>query len=309
MDELNRNTYIGGGDAAAIMGCNPYRSILEVYLNKTMNLESQDISDQLPVQVGCALESLIIDRFEKDNDVTVLDRQGCPVNADYPFIAGHIDGAFIDKNGKYVLLEIKTTSAFLSKEWDENTNDLPIHYLYQVYHYFACEPRFDYAVVSCLIGNSKIKNIIIERDQEIVDALIEREKEFWQMVQDKTPPQVTRATDINVMKRLYNDPVDNAIDITSVKTTDIAQELLSVQSTIKELEIKEDILKANLQAEIKENTEARAGKYYITWKAQSTTKLDTKALQSAEPDIAKKYMKTTISRVFRIKELKDGNSR
>jgi len=301
---LVRGTYIGGGDAGAIMGTDPHRSILEVYLNKTNELEKKDISKLIPVRVGKRLEDLVVELFEEETGYKINNRQLEICNAEHQFIAGHIDGDFIDGEGRVVLFEAKTTSAYMNKNWDEESNELPMAYFYQVHHYLACHPEYEYAMACVLIGNTNIKIITIDRNPDITTELIKRECEFWQMVQEHTPPEVTRASDINVMKRLYPEGEDEQLDITSEDAIEAASTLMSAQAEAKALEEIIDTMKAKLQSKMKEADKAFAGDYSMTWKSQTRNTLDTKALKEAHPDIAAKFNRESSSRVFLIKKIK-----
>ena len=48
--------------------------------------------------------------------------------------------------------------------------------------------RFAYLAV--LIGSSDYRQVIIERDDEVIAVIIEKLKEFWKMVETNTPPSV-----------------------------------------------------------------------------------------------------------------------
>ena len=60
----NRMNYIGGSEASAIIGCNPYMSNVELYMLKTGQTEQEDISDKPYVQYGISAEPLIRNIFK-----------------------------------------------------------------------------------------------------------------------------------------------------------------------------------------------------------------------------------------------------
>ena len=59
-----------------------------------------------------------------------------------------------------------------------------------------------------------------------------------------------------------------------------------------------DALKERIRAAMGENDTVTAGEYKITNKAVSSSRLDSVALKKALPEIAAKFMKTTVSRRF-----------
>ena len=60
--------------------------------------------------------------------------------------------------------------------------------------------RFAYLAV--LIGSSDYRQVIIERDDEVIAVIIEKLKEFWKMVETNTPPSV-RGMDNKLLTSLY----------------------------------------------------------------------------------------------------------
>lgn len=78
------------------------------------------------------------------------------------------------------------------------------------------------------------------------------------------------------------------------------QELRQLQALIEEAEAEAETIKDAIKASMTaQNTdELRAGEYKITWKAITSSRLDTAALKTALPDVAERFTKTTTSRRF-----------
>ena len=96
----------------------------------------------------------------------------------------NLDGTCIHPTLGECIFEAKTSSAYRIDEWKET---IPDEYMLQVQHYMSVT-GFPGAYVAVLIGGNTFKWYFIERDEELISMLIELEYEFWEHVQNKTPP-------------------------------------------------------------------------------------------------------------------------
>jgi putative phage-type endonuclease len=189
-----RKLGIGGSDVAIIFGMSSYKTPYQLYLDKT---EEDKIDNEMTeVQYwGNVLEPLIIKEFEKRNNVNVV-KENTIVHPFHQFMRANIDGFIPEWNS---VLEIKTSVQFKSDEWgEEGTDQIPIQYLLQVAHYCSCL-NADNAHIAVLIGGSKYKQYLYERNFELEDKIIDACKYFWHCVQNKIPPEPINITDIKLM--------------------------------------------------------------------------------------------------------------
>lgn len=190
-----RKNYIGGSDLGAIAGLNPYRTALDVYLEKI----NPDIATEIKTDAtywGTALEPLIAAEYEKrtGNLVTDTNRFSCFVrHKEHHFLACNID-AWIGEND-YVL-ECKTAGFSKAKEWGEvGTDQIPESYLVQVAYYAAiCDvPKVDIAV---LIGGQDFRIYTYERSKELEEKLIKIACNFWHNhIEKRIPPKCVNTKD------------------------------------------------------------------------------------------------------------------
>lgn len=110
-----RKAGIGGSDAAAILGMTPWKSPYQLWLEKTGEVEAEDISTKEVVHFGHVLEQVVADEFCQRADKLVR-RCGVYRMKDYPFIQGSFDRLLV---GEDAGLECKTTNSFARNEWDE----------------------------------------------------------------------------------------------------------------------------------------------------------------------------------------------
>lgn len=76
------------------------------------------------------------------------------------------------------------------------------------------------------------------------------------------------------------------------------RELRELQALIEEAQAEAETIKDELKAHMGEAEEVRAGEYKLTYKTVTSTRLDTKALTAALPEVAKRFSKTTTTRRF-----------
>lgn len=76
------------------------------------------------------------------------------------------------------------------------------------------------------------------------------------------------------------------------------RELRQLQSLIEEAEAEAETIKDAIKAEMGQNEVLRAGEYTITYKPIKTTRLDARALKTALPDVATRFMVETTTRRF-----------
>ncbi len=79
-----------------------------------------------------------------------------------------------------------------------------------------------------------------------------------------------------------------------------ARELRQLQQLIEEAQAQAEAeaIKDQIKAHMGEAEEMRAGEYKITWKPVTSSKLDSKALKAAAPELVERFTKTTTARRF-----------
>lgn len=77
-----------------------------------------------------------------------------------------------------------------------------------------------------------------------------------------------------------------------------ARELRQLQALIEEAQAEAEAIKDAIKAAMGDSEAIQAGEYRITWKAVTTTRIDTTALKKALPDVAERFMKETTTRRF-----------
>lgn len=292
-----RRSGIGGSDIGAILGVSPYKTALDIYLSKTTE-QPEKQGDWL--YWGHALETPIIARFENDHGVKVQHAPPLFRHSEYDWALANVDGLILDENGHpTAILEIKTASAFKSGEWgEESTDEVPLTYIAQVQWYmWICGLQTAYIAV--LIGGQIYRDYRIDRDQELIDLMIEKAKDFWENhVLKGIPPEPQNGAQVQT---LY--PQDNG------EAIEADTDALTAFNELKTLKAQADELKAQI-AEKEDTIKLKIGNAAMltlngaplaTWKTQTSRRFDSIAFKAAQPELYKQFQKESETRVLRLK--------
>lgn len=280
---------IGGTDAAAILGMNPWKSAYQVWLEKTGQVKVLDISDSEPVYFGTLLEQVVADEFCRREHKKVK-KCGMYASKKHPFMTASFDRLVM---GEEAGLECKTTNAFNKSEWDEGK--IPPQYYVQCQHYMMVSglPRW---YIACLVGGNHFVSWVIERDEDDIAALEAAEVEFWGKVQNHTLPDIDGSQSCtealrNKFKGGQVEPI--LLPGESVKLLNRYDELKALKAEI-ETESKEiqnklcAMLGDNEIGFVGEGEDARK----VSWKTVAgRTTIDSKKLKAEMPDVYEKYSK------------------
>ncbi|MEG2789251.1 MAG: YqaJ viral recombinase family protein [Romboutsia sp.] len=209
-----RRVGIGGSDASSVLGLNPYRSSVSVYLEKVdyvngINLPSlkEDANEvSYKMELGIKLEEFVAREFSLKTGKKVRNVNGILKNDKYPFAIANIDRAVV---GEKAFLECKVTNSYSKKLWKE---EVPIHYQIQVFHYMAITGA-THCYVAVLIGNEELVIHKLERDEDVINQIMELEKMFWdKCVLGGNLPAPDGSEDYSkVLKGFYKDSRDEEV--------------------------------------------------------------------------------------------------
>lgn len=294
--EAMRNIGIGGSDASTIAGINRWKSPYQLWLEKTRQIEPEDISDNEYVYWGTALEQLVADRFCELTRKKVR-KCGMMQSLTHEFMLANVDRLVVGENAG---LECKTANGFKAKEWEGD--NVPDSYYLQCQHYMAvtgCDKWY----IACLIGGNHFVWKEIPRNEEDITALIEAEMAFWEdNVKVGLMPDVdgSKSCSQALAERFPGGLADDIVLPENAETllTEI-DELQEVESRIKE---QVETKKNQLKTMIGDHEVAYAGERKVTWKTQAgRVTVDSKKLKAEMPDVYEKYSKQgNPIRVFKI---------
>ena len=289
-----RKQGIGGSDAGAVCGVNPYSSPMKVFQDKTSD-ETEEIDNEA-VRQGNDLEDYVAQRFMEATGKKVRRSNVMYCNEEYPFMIADVDRLVI---GEDAGLECKTVSAYNEDKW--KNGEIPLHYILQCYHYMAVTGKKVWYLAAVILGREFICKKLVW-DDELIGSLIEAEKSFWH---NNIVPRIMPEPDGSEVC----DAVLGQYFHTTRKESEIALEgfdekLGRREKILAQIEkLKEE--KRKIEQEVKlfmqDNERASSEKYRVLWSSVDTTRFDTKQFKKDRPELYKDYAQTSSSRRFQVK--------
>lgn len=261
----DRSKYLGGTDCAAVLGLSRYKTVWEIWAEKTGRIEPTDISQKLSVRLGHKLEQTVADLFMEETGKKVVRKNDTMYHRKYPFLGVNLDRRVV---GEDAVLECKTANSRYAAQWDEE--EIPIEYLCQVNHQLLVTGA-KYAYIAVLIGgNEKFIWKKIDRDENLLQSMETKLVHFWQtFVEGDIPPDPASITykDGDVLYRMFPNTQNEA---DPVQLTDEANKLVesirAMDTDMKAIARQIDADKNRLKALLGENATGTTGLYKITWK-------------------------------------------
>lgn len=177
-----RKEGIGGSDVAAILGLDRYRTPEQVWLEKTGQV--QPIDAMTPDQErGITFEHIAAEKFTKATGIRLHRAPGRFKHPRLPFMLANVDFMV---EGRPILVEVKCPSLGMYSRIKRE--GLPDSWRLQMQHYMEVL-AFDHAIIVIFCADRmELVHFTVERDQVLIDHMIEKETEFWILVQTMTPP-------------------------------------------------------------------------------------------------------------------------
>lgn len=315
----DRSLFLGGSDAAAVMGLSPWATPVELWQQKTGRVPREEPSKakRRVFERGHKLEpfirEMVIDKLQDQGlQVELLACNERYVDPEHAFLSCEIDfelrltGAIViggreyQLDGEHINADAKSVSGFARKKWgEEDTEDVPIEYAAQFMFGLMLTGR-RLCLVAALRSFDDVDIFWTVRDDETIDAMRPKLVSFWldHVVAD-VPPDPFIFTDI---KALF--PLDNgqAVEATP-EVAEAVQQLRDIKQRIKDLEGTEELLTFRIGEFISPHARLTyQGRELATWKAQNDTRLNNEALKEAHPDLFREFLRTNAIRVLRIKK-------
>jgi len=291
-----RKKGIGGSDAAAIAGLNKWKSPVAVYLDKIGQASEEDRAGE-SAYWGNVMEDIVAQEFSKRTGLKVRRRNAILQHPEHPFMLANVDRLIV---GKKEGLECKTASEYLKEEWKDD--EVPAQYLIQCQHYMAVT-GYEAWWIAVLIGGNKFVYKKIERDEELIQYLIDIEKNFWENHVLANVPPMFDGSDASseLLKIMYPEAVPETEIELSPDANKLIEALDQVNAELKDLETRKKEYENQIKAMMGENEKAFAGERIITWKTIHSNKFDSKRFAKDHPDLYNQYTKTSSYRRFMVK--------
>jgi predicted phage-related endonuclease len=317
--EIDRKTYLGSSDIAAVMGLGAYgRSAYTTYCAKIGEpVTEMDAGDRKFLERRKRWEGPIVEMLREEFGGEIAGINQRYIDPEYDFMASEIDAEWIDADGATQNIEIKTVSPFAFGErfgWGEaGTSDVPVHYAAQVMYGLMITGR-QTCIVAAMVGLDNMIFYRIERDEETIAAMRAAAVDFWtNHVLARIPPDPQTTRDMKlIMDRIGGRPVE--LDAPTLVKLD---QLREARDTVRMLngdggaieslsfDIGAFVLTAwgypmDAAPVVQDNAILNfGGKKVATWNRTRGTFLDQKRLKSEQPQIVRDYTKEHWYRVLR----------
>lgn len=289
-----RKTGIGGSDAGAICGLNPYSSAIHVYNEKT-NKEIDDLDNE-SMRQGRDLEEYVAKRFMEETGLKVRRSNMMYRNKENPFMIADVDRLVV---GEDAGLECKTASAYSEDKWKDG--EIPPQYLIQCYHYMAVTGKRVWYLAVVILGRD-FKYQKITWDDEVIKNLISIEKQFWKEYVEKEimpEPDGSKICDEVLNRYFHTAKKESTVELQGFDEKLKRRE--EVLQLMEKLEKEQKQIEQEIKLYMKDSEQAFSQGYKVSWSNVDTSRIDTKQLKEEEPELYKKFLKVTSSRRFTIK--------
>lgn len=289
-----RKNGIGGSDAGAICGLNPYASPMSVYLDKT----SDDVSDEdnEAMRQGRDLEDYVARRFMEESGLKVRRSNMMYRNKEHPFMLADVDRLVV---GQDTGLECKTASAYSADKWKDG--EIPAHYMIQCLHYMAVTGKREWYIAVVILGQD-FKYAKITWDEGMIQNLIAIETDFWNshIVPGIMPvPDGSKACDEVLEQYFRSSRKDSAIPLIGFDGK--LERRAELDELIGRLEQEQKQIDQEIKLYMKENEMAFNDHYRVTWASVKSGRLDTKRIKAERPDVYQDFLNVATSRRFTVK--------
>jgi len=288
-----RNQGIGASEAATAIGINPYQSQLELWMIKTGRMSPDFNNDQedssSPMYWGNVLEPIVAEHYSRKTGFKVRRVNSIlqHPDSDKAWMLANLDYA-VSGSDEVQVLECKTAGEYGAKLWKDG---VPEYYQCQVQHQLAITGK-QTADVAVLLCGQEFRIYRMQRDDELIDQLIELEREFWSYVESDTAPPADGSDSANqALRMLYPKDTGTTIDLSDDSDLELSfQQLTQVRSESQILSNREDELRQMLQQRMGTASTAIFSSGKITWrKSKDSLSLNAKQLLKDKPELIEQY--------------------
>ncbi|MFD6935305.1 YqaJ viral recombinase family protein [Streptomyces goshikiensis] len=285
--EAARRLGIGGADVAAILGLGDgkYTSPRHVYEEKHGR---PTFKDNESAEIGREIEPFIGRMFSKRSGVRIASTPGTLVHVDRPWMRVNVDFLTRERPGPATgLLECKSRSEYQADQWEHGA--IPDAPAIQC-HWGMAVGGWDHGYVAALVGGNKLRWARLERDEEMIEWLVDHCGTWFQKhVAEGLPPEADHyEATTALLAKLWSVKAEAVAEIDLAK----AKELRAKRADLKEQE--EAIAKGlrlvenEMRLLTAENEIAKVNNK-VAWTNKQNGNFLGKDFVEAEPELAAEY--------------------
>ncbi len=282
---------IGSSDAASAVGLNPYKSQLQLWMEKTgrdENLPKTDPNDETsPMYWGTLLEPIVAAHYTKRTGNKVRRINAVLQHAKESWMLANIDREVIGAPDVQIL-ECKTAGLNGARLWKEG---VPEYIQLQVMHQLAVTGK-QAADVAVLICGQELQVHRIERDEGMIAKLIELERQFWRYVEfDRQPPADGSDSADVALRCLYPKDSGQCLDLSEdLEMSAVFSDLISIRQSLATQTELEAQLKQRIQQRMGDATKVLFEMGDVTWKrSKDGSGLDVERLLKEQPELLQSF--------------------
>ncbi|KWO52337.1 YqaJ viral recombinase family protein [Burkholderia ubonensis] len=285
-----RRTGIGGSDAAAAVGLNPYMSALELWLDKTGRSEGMPRPDPndttSPTFFGVLLEPIVAAVYTRQTGNKVRKINAVLRHPSIPWMLANIDREVVGAPNVQIL-ECKTAGEHGTRLWRDG---VPDYVSIQVQHQLAVTGKRA-AHVAVLLCGQALEVHRIERDDALISRLIELEARFWRFVETDTPPPADGSESADrALRHLYlgnGETIDFSDDR---MLSSVFADLVAVRAEIETRQTLETQFKQTIQQAMGDATRAVFETGSVSFKrSKDSSSIDLDRLLADHPSFEQQY--------------------
>lgn len=295
-----RRSGLGGSDIAAILGISPYTSEWALWADK-IGLVVDDY-DNDAMEFGRWLELAVGPWFADRTGLHVAGEQMLCTHRHNPWARATLDGLVFDGphhdatiDAALGQLEIKTD--YFGRRWES----IPEHYQAQGQWgmFVTGLPKVWFAV----LHGRRLEVYELDRDEADIDFMVGRAREWWERhVVGGEPPAVDGSeSTLRALTKAYpfSEPGERvSLSGDAAKAVEV---LAEARAARREAEAMERAAKAVIANELGSAEIGTVdGEPVVTFRSQETHRIDLDRLRATHPRAAKRFEKTTSSRVMRL---------
>lgn len=289
-DRIARRAGIGASEAAAAVGLAPWEEATpyQLYLEKIGEAPPPNPKREhaLRFQMGHALEPVALFQFCEQTHLQISDRQRKFVDPSWSRRWATVDALASDGG----VVNAKSVGFADPDEWGDENDDsaVPMAYLLQSQHEMACTGRA-HAWIPLIVSNRQFRVYRVRRDDDLIELLTEKEREFWAHVEARDPPPPINLDDVKLRWPSHSGASIHA-------TAEVAQavaEHVALKAQIKALDVAKDacelLIKTHMGAasELLDST----GVTLATWRqSKSSYPFNAKRFALERPDLYRQYL-------------------
>jgi len=185
-----RNRGVTASDAAVVLGQSPYKTIWRLWAEKRGLVKEPDLDDNPHVQRGLAFEDAARQQFEEKHETLLLPV--CGESEEHPVIRASFDG--LTDEGCPVELKCPAEKNFAEIAKKGVEAEVFQLYLPQLQHQlYVAEADKGWLA---FYFNGRLKEFEVGRDQAMIDRIVQKSMDFWEMVEKGKEPKLDPERDL-----------------------------------------------------------------------------------------------------------------